>query len=143
METREQTPQGATTKSLPVLDPNTVCLPGHADVRDINPVDNHAENADPDMDNYPHGRGTHILVDHASMCKLRESGIAMPAPCNGPADGPPLYPIPHNLYRVFTEQEGAKDDNQRVEVESAQTSVIDPTLLAMTTPMAMLSPLPM
>src|SRR4029077_15390644 len=43
-------------------------------------------------------RGTFVLVSDPIVSQLRNAGIEVPLPCNGPADGPPRYRISCQIY---------------------------------------------
>jgi hypothetical protein len=82
---------------------------------------------------------TYIFVNDEVMQRLHASGMAMPIPSNGPADGPPLYPVACNLYRTYTQCLCQGD-----EMRDPRTSVIDPTLLTPTlSPMRRSNAMPM
>ena len=48
----------------------------------------------------------HVIVDELVMNQLHTSGMAMPVPCNGPADSPPNYAIPRSIYEAFMKDVG-------------------------------------
>ena len=69
---------------------------------------------------------TYVLVNDGVARRLRESGMLMPVPYNGPTDGPPMYAIPCHVYRLFAEE--CEEDNQGVGKLGGWNPVIDPLL---------------
>lgn len=63
------------------------------------------------------------------MERLRKTGVAMPVPLNGPADGQPQYAIPCPLY---TSKIGEITANRTSTPHMSSTQMIDPSLLTIT-----------
>src|SRR4029077_4089930 len=51
-------------------------------------------------------RGTFVLVSDPIVSQLRNAGIEVPLPCNGPADGPPQYRISCQIYEAVLGNNG-------------------------------------
>jgi hypothetical protein len=84
---------------------------------------------------------TFVVVDDVVIHDLRRAGIAIPPPCNGPADGPPKYQVSCNVYHTFEKQNRMKKDNVPPNNPIRGSPQIDPALLTVT-PMPTPSPTP-
>ena len=67
------------------------------------PVGSHVHyNASGHIQNGQCDEGSFVIVGDPVLSQLHNAGLAIPLPCNGPADGPPKYPIPCSIYRAIS-----------------------------------------
>ena len=94
--------------------------------------DNRAVRRQHNADGLQNCEAKFVIVDEAVMRKLHSRGIAMPVPCNGPADGPPQYPIPRKVYEAFIREKTVDQDSNQPDNPKGVFSQIDPALLTIT-----------
>ena len=113
---------------------NRICSPIIAEADRLN---HDHYNGDGIIDTGNCDEATFVKIGHATMLKLQAVGVVMPVPYTGPAEGPPLYPVPCHIYNEFLQS--AEEENNATTDDPSND--IDPALLA-ASPMPMPMPTP-